>query len=204
MKKILILHGLYMHGIVMQPLARQLRKLGYKTEVISYNTLKINEQSLYDKIAQAIEPDHQNIIVGHSLGGVMALKFALSDHSEKDYVSHLITLGSPLTGASIAHRLDGMGLSRLLGNSYGIGLKVGLREWSGNQYLGSIAGTLPLGARGLLIRDRKPSDGTVAVNETRIKGMSSHITKKLSHTALIYSTTTSKLIDEFVNKNTFY
>ncbi|MEK6212730.1 MAG: triacylglycerol lipase, partial [Vibrio fluvialis] len=39
--KIIILHGLYMHGFVMQPLGQRLSKLGYDTEVLSYNTVAI-------------------------------------------------------------------------------------------------------------------------------------------------------------------
>lgn len=45
--KIVILHGLYMHGLVMQPLAQRLNKLGYQTEVISYNTLAIDDEKYF-------------------------------------------------------------------------------------------------------------------------------------------------------------
>jgi len=45
--KIIILHGLYMHGLVMQPLSQRLRKLGYETQVISYNSVSIDGDKLF-------------------------------------------------------------------------------------------------------------------------------------------------------------
>ncbi len=41
--KIIILHGLYMHGLVMQPLSLRLKKLGYQTQTLTYNTVNIDE-----------------------------------------------------------------------------------------------------------------------------------------------------------------
>lgn len=64
--KIIILHGLYMHGLVMQPLSQKLRKLGYETQVLSYNTVSINEESLFDSIDKALNPLTANVLVGHS------------------------------------------------------------------------------------------------------------------------------------------
>lgn len=45
--KIIILHGLYMHGFVMQPLGQRLSKLGYDTEVLSYNTVAIKDERYF-------------------------------------------------------------------------------------------------------------------------------------------------------------
>ncbi len=68
--KIIILHGLYMHGMMMQPLSYLLQQKGYQTEVISYNTVEIDLESLFDKVDLAIDFEDTNILVGHSLGGL--------------------------------------------------------------------------------------------------------------------------------------
>ncbi len=60
--KIVILHGLYMHGLVMQPLAQRLNKLGYQTEVISYNTLAIDdEKRISDHRQRTSTRSHQRV-----------------------------------------------------------------------------------------------------------------------------------------------
>lgn len=67
--KIIILHGLYMHGVVMQPLSQRLKTLGYDTQVISYNSVSIDEDKLFASIDSAIDESEINVLVGHSLGG---------------------------------------------------------------------------------------------------------------------------------------
>ncbi|MCV5214889.1 hypothetical protein OFC53_26975, partial [Escherichia coli] len=72
------------------------------------------------------------------------------------------------------------------------------------QKLGSIAGTMPIGARPLLIRnDNTMSDGTVTVEETRLDGMQEHIEVKQTHTSLIYNTFVPQQIDHFIRTDYF-
>lgn len=69
---------------------------------------------------------------------------------------------------------------------------------------GSIAGTLPLGARPLLLMDNHTlSDGTVTVEETKIAGMTDHLMARSSHTGLIYSRFIAKQIDHFIRYSRF-
>ncbi|WP_029847868.1 cob(I)alamin adenolsyltransferase/cobinamide ATP-dependent adenolsyltransferase, partial [Vibrio parahaemolyticus] len=169
--KIIILHGLYMHGLVMQPLSQKLRKLGYETQVISYNTVAIDESSLFDSIDHSLNPLTANVLVGHSLGGLMIKRYLANRKPTTSLISHVVAIGSPLKGASIVGRIQDLGLGAILGNSPHHGLNKHDDAWAFPQKLGSIAGTVPIGARPLLIRnDNTMSDGTVTVEETRLDG----------------------------------
>ncbi|MDK9793333.1 alpha/beta fold hydrolase [Vibrio sp. D431a] len=203
MKKIIILHGLYMHGVVMQPLAMRLQKLGFETEIISYNSLCIDLDLIYAKIDQSLSNDKVNVLVGHSLGGVLSVMYAELRNLPESKLSHIVTLGSPLAGASIAERIVELGIGSILGSSYDVGLKVSPRRWNSKTRLGSISGSLPLGLRGVLIRDREASDGTITIDETIIDGLHDHIVLNSSHTSLVYAKTTATQIYNFISENRF-
>lgn len=202
--KIIILHGLYMHGLVMQPLSQKLRKLGYETQVISYNTVAIDESSLFDSIDHSLNPLTANVLVGHSLGGLMIKRYLANRKPTTSLISHVVAIGSPLKGASIVGRIQDLGLGAILGNSPHHGLNRHNDAWAFPQKLGSIAGTMPIGARPLLIRnDNTMSDGTVTVEETRLEGMQDHIEVKQTHTSLIYNTFVPLQIDHFIRTDYF-
>lgn len=202
--KIIILHGLYMHGMVMQPLSRKLRKLGYRTKILSYNSVAINEQRLFTSIDQALSDTEPNVLVGHSLGGVLIKRYLHTRQLGTQKVSHVVTIGSPLKGASIVTKIQDLGLSAILGNSPEFGLNQHDSVWTVPQKLGSIAGTLPLGARSLLMMDcPMMSDGTVTVDETKLEGMSDHVEIRTSHTSLIYSSLAPGQIDHFIKHDCF-
>ncbi|MCG6223462.1 triacylglycerol lipase [Vibrio antiquarius] len=202
--KIIILHGLYMHGLVMQPLSQKLRKLGYETQVLSYNTVAIDESSLFDSIDHSLNPLTANVLVGHSLGGLMIKRYLANRQPSTSLISHIVAIGSPLKGASIVGRIQDLGLGAILGNSPHHGLNKHDDAWAFPQKLGSIAGTMPIGARPLLIRnDNTMSDGTVTVEETRLDGMQDHIEVKQTHTSLIYNTFVPQQIDHFIRTDYF-
>ncbi|MGR5237108.1 esterase/lipase family protein [Vibrio alfacsensis] len=202
--KVIILHGLYMHGLVMQPLSQQLRKFGYETKVLSYNTVSINEESLFESIDHALNPLTANVLVGHSLGGLMIKRYLANRQPTTSLISHVVAIGSPLKGASIVTRIQNIGLGAILGNSPYHGLNKHEDVWTFPQKLGSIAGTLAIGARQILIRDDHTlSDGTVTVEETRLEGMHDHIEAKQTHTSLIYNTFVPEQIDHFIRHDRF-
>ena len=202
--KIIILHGLYMHGLAMQPLSHKLRSFGYQTKVITYNTLAIEKNRVFEKIDQALSPDTTNVLVGHSLGGLIIKAYLDKRKPSQQMVSHVITIGTPIKGASIVHRIQELGIDAILGNSPEHGLKMHHDKWEFTQKLGCIAGTLPVGARALLMMDRSIlSDGTVTVEETMIEGMTDHIQTPSSHTSLIYNSFVPKQIDHFIQLGCF-
>ncbi|KII76786.1 cob(I)alamin adenolsyltransferase/cobinamide ATP-dependent adenolsyltransferase [Vibrio renipiscarius] len=202
--KVLILHGLYMHSVVMQPLSHKLRKQGFETQTITYNTVSINEQVVFAKIDAALSDNKTNILVGHSLGGLIIKQYLTSRRPLSSQISHVITIGSPIQGASIVERITQLGFSSILGNSPQFGLNLHNDRWDFPQKLGCIAGTLAVGVRPILMMDNSTmSDGTVTVEETMIDGMTDHIQTPSSHTSLIYSAFVPEQIQHFVHYDEF-
>ncbi|EKF9151843.1 triacylglycerol lipase [Vibrio cholerae] len=201
--KIVILHGLYMHGLVMQPLAQRLNKLGYQTEVISYNTLAIDDEKVFQAIDCALAQNRINVLVGHSLGGLMIKHYLRSRHPSPNVISHVVALASPLKGASIVAKIQQLGLGAMLGNAHLYGLQLHQDSWELPQRLGCIAGTLRFGFRPILLGGSGMCDGTVTVAETQISGMTDHLILHQSHTGLVYSHQTAQQIDYFIRHNQF-
>lgn len=202
--KIIILHGLYMHGLVMQPLSLRLKKLGYQTQTLTYNTVNIDEEKVFQSIDKALSTTTGNVLVGHSLGGLMIKHYLASRRPALQQISHVVAIGSPLKGASIVTKIQELGLGAMLGNSPKHGLNMHEDIWDFPQKLGSIAGTIPLGARPFLLMDTQTmSDGTVTVEETKISGMTDHVLTKNSHTSMIYSRYIPDQIDHFIQHSHF-
>ncbi|MCG6366901.1 esterase/lipase family protein [Vibrio fluvialis] len=201
--KIIILHGLYMHGFVMQPLGQRLSKLGYYTEVLSYNTVAIKDEKVFRAIDEALASDQPNVLVGHSLGGLMIKHYLASRRPSAAQISHVVTIGSPLKGASIVGKIQQMGFGAILGNSTQFGLETHEDEWQFEQKLGSIAGTVAFGMRRVLMGNQLMSDGTVTVDETKIAGMTDHLETRTTHTSMIYSTYVARQIDHFIRHDQF-
>lgn len=202
--KIIILHGLYMHGLVMQPLSHKLRKLGYQTQVLTYNTVAIDKQRVFEKIDSALDANQTNVLVGHSLGGLIIKAYLNDRQPNLKSISHVVAIGSPIRGASIVERMQQLGIGGMLGNSPLHGLNLHDDLWDFKQKLGCIAGTIPLGARALFGMDQSMlSDGTVTVEETKIEGMTDHILSPSTHTSLIYNSFVPKQIDYFIKHDCF-
>ncbi|WP_341661567.1 triacylglycerol lipase [Vibrio sp.] len=201
---IVILHGLYMHGLVMKPLSQKLRSYGYDTKTVSYNSLAIDENKVFDVIDHALSAAQTNVLVGHSLGGLIIKHYLTSRAPNIERISHVIAVGSPLQGASIVNRIQDLGMGAVLGNAPKFGLEQHEDYWNHPQKLGSIAGTLAIGARSLLMmEDNTLSDGTVTVEETKIEGMTDHIEMRSAHTTMIYNSAVPKQIDHFIKTNSF-
>ena len=99
----------------------------------------------------------------------------------------VVCLGSPLHGSLVARNLGRhRATAWVLGRSRGL-LQGGCPPWQGQARVGVVAGTVARGAGRLLARFDGPSDGTVAVAETRLPGLADHCVVAASHTGLVFS-----------------
>ncbi|MGL6297300.1 MAG: esterase/lipase family protein [Plesiomonas sp.] len=71
---IIVLHGLFMNGLMMQPFTDRLHHLGWKTEVLTYNSVNIQLNEIYATLDTLINqyPNQPIYLVGHSLGGLIS------------------------------------------------------------------------------------------------------------------------------------
>jgi pimeloyl-ACP methyl ester carboxylesterase len=146
-------------------------------------------------------------LVGHSLGGVLALRMLSLNQDAKP--GRVVCLGSPLCGsraAAVLHQTDWGGA--ILGNTVGDGVvREAANEWAGavmkEREVGSIAGTTPLGLGRLVAAFKEANDGTVAVAETKLPGLKDHICLPHSHSTLVVSKDTADQVAAFLRHGEF-
>ncbi len=201
---VILVHGLWMTDLVMRPLARRLRHRGYRTVLFNYHSLRktihANARALACKVNSL--PAGRVHLVGHSLGGLVILQ-ALQD--QPGLVNgRVVLLGSPVNGSSVARRLYRRDLSRwLVGRGAEGRLARGGSAWHGEQDVGVIAGTRPVGVGHVLGGLQGDNDGTVTVAETRLAGASDTLRVDTTHTGLVYSRPVAAATDHFLRTGRF-
>jgi pimeloyl-ACP methyl ester carboxylesterase len=126
-------------------------------------------------------------LVGHSLGGLVAYRFL--ERFPETAPGRAVFLGTPALSSRAATDVGRARWARaLLGRCIAEDLLTEQRRvWAGARDLGIIAGTRALGLGQLVVRFNEPSDGSVAVRETRLPGATEHITLPVSHFGMLLS-----------------
>lgn len=197
--RVLLLHGLWMPGLSMGWMARWLRREGFATEVFAYPGALAGP----DVVVPALRPRLERVdaVVAHSLGGLMTLE-ALREGDFPD-VRRVVCLGSPLCGSGAAH---GLRTHRATGWTLGRAaplLRRGCAPWTGQAQVGVVAGTRAVGFGRWFARFDGPSDGTVAVAETRLDGLADHCCVDASHSGLLLSRQAARQTVRFLREGRF-
>lgn len=203
MDSIVLVHGLWMKGPEMFLLRRRLRKAGFRVYQFRYRSvardLGENARQL-NAFVQKVDAKTVHF-VAHSLGGLVVRR--LFHDFPQQRPGRIVTLGTPHTGSYVADRLSRNGLLRRCFGRSLPALSGELYRWRGERALGSIAGYLPVGISLLLPDVPKPNDGTVAVIETLLPGMSDHVQVKASHMGLLFSCRAIEQILAFLSDGRF-
>lgn len=197
-KRVVVLHGLYMSGFVMRPLCSRLEDAGVKVLNLTYNTLAPNRDTIFAHIDEFIAGEPAALVC-HSMGGLVARAYLEANSNMSQHVSKVITLGTPHKGSHIAAKMQQKGFDVFLKNSVEFLLSKN-QDWPFKAKLYSIAGDLPLGLMPLMVKGSH-SDGTVLLDETKLKGMAEHKVFHLSHTSMIYSRQVVNYILERLNED---
>ncbi|MFQ5660256.1 MAG: esterase/lipase family protein [Gammaproteobacteria bacterium] len=183
-----LVHGLWVNGLDMGLLRKRLQTAGYRTLRFSYpsvrNTPLENAMDL-NVFANRIHAETIHF-VGHSLGGIV-IRHLFHEYPQQR-PGRVVTLGTPHRSSMAAKQLHRtLPGQALLGKSAMEGLLGNVPPWKADHELGSIAGTLRFGL-GMVVPDiPRPNDGTIAVEETKFKGMKDHVTVAASHFGLLLS-----------------
>ena len=185
---VVLVHGLWMNGMGMGLLKWRLQKTGFMTRTFHYHGLQSTPEENADTLHRYLQAIDSPVVhfVCHSLGGLIVRHLLCRYPDCKP--GRTVCLGTPHQASSAAKSLFRILPGRwLLGHSIEQGLLGGIPPWNHDHELGVIAGNLRLGMGLLIPGIPKPSDGTVAVQETMLEGMTDHIILPVSHTGLLLS-----------------
>ncbi|WP_449447419.1 esterase/lipase family protein [Thermomonas brevis] len=185
MRRLLLVHGLHNTRWWLRPLAARLRREGFEPEPFGYASVFGGPERAIPALGERLRAAPVHGLVGHSLGGLIALE-ALR-RSPEVAVPRVVCLGSPLRGSRSARNVTARMWTRpLLGRSAAL-LQDGLPDWDGAAALGVIAGDVAQGLGRVFGRLDGVSDGTVALEETRLTGLADHCVVHCSHSGLVFS-----------------
>ncbi len=201
---VILLHGIWMRGFTLAPLARRLRESGFASvEALDYasvsGTLDVAIERLADRLRG--RRDDQVHVVGHSLGGMLALE--LAGRADELPQGRIVCLGSPLRGSASARGAQRWpGANLVMGHSAEI-LVRGFEQWHGTREVGVVAGRTPLGLGRIIGALHGPHDGTVTVAETMLPGITDHRVVASTHSGLVFSAEVAHLVAIFLRSGRF-
>ncbi|WP_199098879.1 alpha/beta hydrolase [Dyella sp. ASV21] len=203
---VILLHGLWMRGFALLMLHRRMMEAGFRVHRFDYMSVAATQERILERLAARIrelgDEAAQVHLVGHSLGGLLALEACVEDVQLPP--GRIVCLGSPLKGSAAARRFAGMGRGGevLLGHNREL-LEYGFERWDGAREVGVVAGRLPLGLGAVLGQFEGDNDGTVAVEETALPGIADHCVVETNHTGLLFSQEASRQVTEFLQHGHF-
>lgn len=180
--------------------ASKLTAAGYTPEIFSYHSVMDAPETA---VARLVERLHESgaQIVAHSLGGLIALQ-ALCQAPQMS-VRRVVCLGSPLRGSGAASgMLRWAPAAAMFGHSAEL-LQQGVQCWEGEAEVGVIAGRVPHGLGALFAGFAGEHDGTVAIDETRLPGLTDHVVVDASHSGLLFSAEAAGQAVAFLNEGRF-
>ncbi|WP_345782608.1 alpha/beta fold hydrolase [Dokdonella sp.] len=200
---VILLHGIWMRGVTLAYLSRRLRLAGYVVETMDYASVFTGFDPAVDQLRTRLRALAAPVVhlVGHSLGGLVALEATRGVRGLPR--GNIVSLGSPLRGSAVARGLAALPGGRLLMGNSVEPLLAGLDDWRGSRKVGVIAGKMPFGLGFALGSLSAPHDGTVAVAETLLPGITDHRLVSASHTGMLLSSEVAGLTVEFLRHGRF-
>jgi pimeloyl-ACP methyl ester carboxylesterase len=202
--KVILVHGLWFNGVEMLWLARRLRRCGFEPLRYRYAETRLTPAENALRLHRWLlnQQGDEVHFVAHSLGGIVLLHLFWRFPDQRP--GRVVFLGSPVAGSEVARRLARLPLlGASLGRSGENGLLGGAPAWGGGRDLGILYGTLGLGFGMLLGGLRRPHDGTVSADETRLPGARQSLALPVSHFGLLLSAQAARQVCAFLRGGMF-
>jgi pimeloyl-ACP methyl ester carboxylesterase len=195
-RRVLLVHGLWMHAPALYFWARQLRAAGFRPHYFSYRSLLQSPEQAIARLRKAVLAEAETDILAHSLGGLIAVE-AMTGFGP--FRGRILCVGSPLAGSQVVRRYRHTPLGVLAGRSTAL-LSRGFTRVPEGLDVSVIAGTDPKGLGRFVHRFDAENDGSVALSETRIPGLQKHVSVPVSHSGQLFSKTVITQVLALLNR----
>ena len=200
-----LVHGLWMHGVVMQLQRYYLARMGFDAMCYSYPSMRLTLTANADRLAQfarSLRSPHIHW-VGHSLGGLVILRMLEREPALPP--GRVVLLGVPYGDGYARRALAASGLgTRLLGRSIGEWVGIEKPEKFPGREIGVIAGSLSRGLGRVVARGLPtPNDGVVTVAETGLAAARDRIVLPVSHSGMLFSRRVARQSGAFLRDGKF-
>lgn len=201
--RVVVVHGLWMNGLAMLPLARRLERCGFAVTRHGYQSVRRGLRENARRLAAVCEKSGAPLnLVGHSLGGLLIMTM-LHNHPQVK-VHRVVLLGSPYANSAAAQGMARFATSRgLLGRTIHDWLRQPRPPIPDGVELGVIAGDLSIGLGRLVAHLPRPNDGVVILDETQVPGAADSIVLHTSHTAMLVSPAVAHAACAFLKNGSF-
>jgi len=200
---VVLVHGLWMNGLAMLPLARRIERCGFRVTRHGYRSVSRGLRDNARALAVSCANNSGRVnLVGHSLGGLVVMAM-LQEHPEIA-VHRVVLIGSPYADSASAHGLGRFAWSRgVLGHTIQDWLRQPRPPVPKGVELGVIAGDVSFGLGRLFVSLQAPNDGVVMLDETRVPGAADSIVLHISHSAMLVAPAVAQAACAFLKNGRF-
>jgi pimeloyl-ACP methyl ester carboxylesterase len=184
-----LVHGLWTHGLLMQPQRHFLKQAGVAAVCYSYPSVRLTLTENADRLARFARTLQSTAVnwVGHSLGGLIILR--MLERTPSLMPGRTVLLGTPCcgthSGKALARSTLGM---RMLGFSMSEALHLRQQARFPGREIGVVAGTRSIGLGRIVAPDLpRPNDGAVSTAETQLAAACDRIEMPVTHTGMLLS-----------------
>ncbi len=200
-----LVHGLWVHGVLMELQRRYLARMGFDAVCYSYPSVRLTLTENANRLAQFARTLAAPTIhwVGHSLGGLVILRMLEREAALPP--GRVVLLGTPYCDSHSGRALAGSALgARMLGRSVREWLDLNKPTQFPGREIGIIAGTLSVGLGRVVARALpQPNDGAVTVAETRLAAACDSIELPVAHSGMVLSRRVARQIGAFLRDGRF-
>jgi len=202
---VVLVNGLWLGNAALWPLARRLRRAGFRVYPFSYPSVRNDLCANADRLQAFLErvPGETVHFVAYSLGGLVLR--ALFHLYPGQRPGRVVLLASPQQGIQSASAVARSRFGRMLLGKSVLDLLAGRTHdwvWPGRE-IGVLAGQRPFGLGRLVARLSAPNDGTVLVAEARVPGARDQRVVNVAHSGMLLSAAVAAEVMAFLQTGAF-